>query len=71
MTEKHEQKYCQRCNAVFECKVGSIILCQCSQIELTENTKAYLQQNYLDCICINCLHEIQTILSTNKWNKID
>ena len=67
----HEQKYCQRCNATFECKVGSINLCQCSQIELTENTKAYLQQNYFDCICINCLRELQSILINNNWNKID
>lgn len=66
----HEQKYCQRCNATFECKVGTINLCQCSQIDLNETTKAYLQQNYKDCICITCLKEIQEILFVNQWNKM-
>ncbi|MFN8284108.1 MAG: cysteine-rich CWC family protein [Chitinophagales bacterium] len=66
----NELKYCQRCNTAFQCKVGSIELCQCSKIILNETTQAYLQQNYKDCICITCMKELQEILMSNNWNKI-
>jgi hypothetical protein len=53
--QKHEQKICAKCNATFECKVGSIHLCQCSTIQLTENERYFIQQQFADCLCINCL----------------
>ncbi len=31
----HEKKQCPRCSVDFECKTGSILLCQCSKIEMS------------------------------------
>ena len=58
----HEKKYCPRCNVLFECKAGSIILCQCRKINLNEREQNYLQKNYNDCLCAFCMTEIQSIL---------
>jgi Cysteine-rich CWC len=55
---KHEEKYCKSCNQLFECKVGSITLCQCNTIELNEGAKLFVQQRFEDCICIDCLKKI-------------
>lgn len=56
---KHEEKHCPRCNTVFECKAGTIMQCQCSAIQLTVEESAFVQAKYDDCLCINCLYELQ------------
>lgn len=58
----HESKYCPRCHSTFECKSGSILLCQCSRVILNEREQTYLNQNYDDCLCASCLKEIKNIL---------
>ena len=71
---KHEEKYCPRCNQKFECKVGSIIQCQCSTIVLNEKERDYMRQFYDDCLCANCMKELKTEyhnqLSKNKLKAI-
>ena len=57
---KHEEKKCQRCRALFECKAGSIMLCQCNGIQLTTEERAYIETKYEDCLCVNCLRILQT-----------
>jgi len=52
---RHETKNCQRCNASFECKPGSITQCQCFEVVLTTEQRAYLEQQYNDCLCKDCL----------------
>lgn len=56
---KHEDKHCPRCNTVFECKAGSIALCQCSTIQLSEAERAYVESRFDDCLCVSCLHALQ------------
>jgi Cysteine-rich CWC len=55
----HEQKYCPRCNLQFECKAGSINLCQCSNIYLNEEEKGFIARQFEDCLCINCLRQLK------------
>ena len=55
----HEVKFCQRCNAAFECKSGSIIQCQCFDVTLSSEQRAYLEYRYNDCLCKNCLLQLQ------------
>ena len=62
----HEQKYCPRCHSLFECKVGSILLCQCSKINVDERTQSYLNKNYSDCLCAACMKEINSILKNTS-----
>ena len=38
----HETKYCERCNAAFECKPGNITECQCFGIVLSDAVKSIL-----------------------------
>lgn len=66
---KHEKKHCPRCFAEFECKTGSILLCQCSKIEMTAEQLEYSNSQYDDCLCLSCLNELRTefnLLSHNK-----
>ena len=56
---KHEEKHCSRCNIVFECKAGSIMLCQCSAIQLSVEERVYVESKFEDCLCINCLRYLQ------------
>ena len=56
---QHENKYCPRCNQVFECKVGNILQCQCYGIQLTERETTFIEKEYGDCLCIACLQEIK------------
>ena len=49
------KKTCPRCGKTFEC-VHSID-CWCVKIQLKDTTKAYLKENYSDCLCKDCLEE--------------
>lgn len=55
----HEQKNCPRCDNSFECKPGNITQCQCYGFELSDELKAYLEQQYNDCLCRTCLDNIR------------
>jgi hypothetical protein len=52
---KHEEKICERCAAPFECKVGSINECQCSDLVLSGPMRDFLDNSFFDCLCIDCL----------------
>ena len=56
---KHENKYCPRCNQPFECKTGSILQCQCYGFQFTEEEKAFIEKEFLDCLCASYLQEIK------------
>ncbi len=69
---KHEEKYCQRCNAVFECKVGSILLCQCTTVTLNEEERNYMRERYTDCLCAKCMQAVKVDYQNNLLkDKID
>lgn len=56
---KHEERVCPRCQVKFECKVGSISLCQCSAVTINEDERKYLQQCFSDCLCASCIHALK------------
>jgi hypothetical protein len=58
---KHEEKICEKCGVAFECKVDDIANCQCSQIKLSDAAKLFLTENFSDCLCLNCLKEINSL----------
>jgi len=55
----HEAKICPRCKRPFECKVGDISHCQCSGFVLTGEGMAFIEERYNDCLCANCLKDLQ------------
>lgn len=61
---QHEIKQCPRCNKNFECKCGSINICQCTQVNLPGNLSEQLKLHFEDCLCISCLRELR--LSSDK-----
>jgi len=74
MYTKHETKSCPRCEASFECKSGSILLCQCQTVILNADQIEYMNMHYEDCLCARCLLEVRTecncMQHTDKLNKI-
>ncbi|MDO5615319.1 MAG: cysteine-rich CWC family protein [Cruoricaptor ignavus] len=66
---KHEQKYCPKCNATFECKVGSILLCQCSEIKLSNEELEFIQEKYDDCLCANCMKKLKAEYHNQNFQK--
>ncbi|QCX54123.1 cysteine-rich CWC family protein [Elizabethkingia sp. JS20170427COW] len=56
---KYEEKNCPRCQAPFDCKVGSIMLCQCSDIQLNYEELNYIGSLYDDCLCLKCMKELK------------
>lgn len=61
---EHEQVTCPRCNKLFECKVGSISLCQCTTVSLTVDESQYIFDSYDACICKSCMLEVKKEYST-------
>jgi len=55
----HENKQCQRCNKNFECKSGSILLCQCQTVVISSEALNYIGERYQDCLCAKCLRELR------------
>ena len=63
---KHEEKVCPHCNQRFECKVGSIMQCQCSGVVLNEAERQYIAALYEDCLCIQCMNLLQAEYRNDK-----
>lgn len=66
---KHETKNCARCDMSFECKSGSIMLCQCQRVVLTAEQIEYMQMQYEDCLCASCLLEIRSEFNVMQYSK--
>lgn len=67
---KHEEKYCPRCNALFECKSGDIVNCQCNIVRLSEETKRFLSKTLYDCLCQKCLLEIDQMVRFSQLHPL-
>ncbi|WP_083928154.1 cysteine-rich CWC family protein [Spirosoma panaciterrae] len=63
---KHEHTACPRCGQLFECRVGSINLCQCQAIPLTEEQRHYVDSLYQGCLCAACLFVLRSDYETVK-----
>jgi len=64
---KHEIKRCPRCTGEFECKSGSIHLCQCQQISLNSEQLEYIVSRYEDCLCAACLKHLRKEYNQNQF----
>ena len=66
---QHENKLCPRCSTEFECKTGSILLCQCSKVEMSAEQLEYTNTQYDDCLCSNCLKTLRTEYNDLSYRK--
>lgn len=49
-------KVCPRCNKTFDCQHSKD--CWCSKYVLSERAKNFLQSQYENCLCEDCLKSI-------------
>ncbi|MCF6257572.1 MAG: cysteine-rich CWC family protein [Gammaproteobacteria bacterium] len=59
-THKHETRHCPRCNTEFECKAGSILLCQCQTVYLSPEQTEYVSTQFDGCLCVTCLQALRS-----------
>lgn len=69
MTNKHEIKRCPRCYSGFECKSGTILLCQCQEIILNEGELKFIEERFEECLCLSCLVDLRS--EYNRLNDVD
>jgi hypothetical protein len=55
---------CPRCSAAFICNQADITLCQCFPVELSEQTRAFLAKTSFNCLCKDCLTEMDRQVKT-------
>lgn len=67
---KHEIKNCPRCHEAFECKAGSITICQCTGIKLTREESDFINSLFDDCLCIECLKVLKSVYQIQKHQEI-
>ncbi len=63
---RHEDKYCQKCGILFECKLGSITECHCFGVKLSREEAVFVTERFSDCLCHQCLFAIQKEYSQMK-----
>lgn len=63
------EKNCQRCAKLFICNTSDIANCQCSSVQLTNETRALLSRTQYDCLCKYCLNELN-ILTEEAEGKV-
>lgn len=51
---------CARCGSKFECKSDDIAQCQCNTITLSSEVLSYVASKFDNCLCSNCLQELQS-----------
>ncbi len=68
---KHEQKNCPICHQLFECKVDNILNCQCYGITLGDAAKSWIDTQFSDCLCKNCLIKIDSQFVEQNETRID
>lgn len=58
-------KHCDNCRKDIVCNVQNIESCACSAIELSPQTREFLAKTYFNCLCNDCLKELNhKIIST-------
>jgi hypothetical protein len=61
-----KQKICPRCKKEFLCQEADIKACQCSQVALSNETKSFLLNTFYQCLCRDCLMEINRLVAKVK-----
>lgn len=63
----HETVLCPRCKNAFECRVGTILRCQCQAVPLTEEERQYINEIYLGCLCADCLQQMKASYKQERF----
>lgn len=63
------EKICPRCKSEFLCYHENILLCDCSKVNLSEMERAFIAEQYSDCLCMTCLQELKNCSSSANKNQ--
>lgn len=53
------EKTCPRCGSLFDCKNNNITKCHCVHVTISPEGYQHIKDKYKDCLCMNCLREIE------------
>jgi len=59
-------KNCPHCHCEFECRNDNILECDCVHAILSKEALNYISSRYADCLCVDCLHEINQMAVLNR-----
>ena len=59
-------KICPRCKKEFACHSEDISICDCSKINLSNETKSYLANTFYGCLCNECLFHLNELVAKEK-----
>lgn len=62
METKEKVTYCKRCCIRFECRANDIANCHCNNITISKETTAFLKTTLYDCLCSNCIKEVDALV---------
>ncbi|MGH1336742.1 MAG: cysteine-rich CWC family protein [Aureispira sp.] len=65
------KRFCERCQAVFTCQPSNIAHCQCSQWQLSLETRALVAQEFQDCLCASCLQQLGAVAKKTSFAPIN
>lgn len=65
------KKTCPRCHQVFDCQAKSEKHCFCSSLDLDPATLEYLQKTHYDCLCADCLTDLNAKVLKVKAKPFD
>ncbi|GAA0556544.1 cysteine-rich CWC family protein [Chitinophaga japonensis] len=65
----HETVTCPRCKSAFECRVGTILRCQCQAVPLTAEERQYISEQYSGCLCADCLQAVKSSYKQEKFRQ--
>ena len=65
------KKSCPRCKQTFDCQGTSDEHCFCADIHLDSATLAFLQKTHYDCLCRDCLVELDGMVQKVKQKPFD
>ena len=66
MMSEGKQKICPRCKKAFSCHAEDISVCGCSKIKLSNETKSFLANTFYDCLCTECLENLDELVAKEK-----
>jgi hypothetical protein len=59
-------KTCPHCHCEFECRNDNVLECDCIHVTLSREALDYIGSRYPDCLCADCLREINRMLSSTR-----
>jgi hypothetical protein len=65
------KKSCPRCKSVFDCEAKTEKHCFCADVELSADTVAFLKKTHYDCLCANCLEQLDNLVMEASQKPFD